>query len=297
MCTFAFVGVIEDSYVAFRRALELMVLNTTCPCNACRNLAGLDLKLFLHHGLFGIQELAGRQELVGADVVLLHRLLKNDVTSETGLTAYAMYTEAALSHLGLEGFDSTLVPHTQRYEHLGEVSVWLQDMHPVWERRRSLSPRHLEDAELMMSVETTIGVRVERVWDALVQEEHYNVLAGGTRTETTGRIGGRLGEQAAYVCYHGDVGLLQTILEWRPFEGFVEATVPVPVPDTRVLIEYLLEDLGDSTRLVQRFGRPMGSPEGAAMAEELMLELTGAAQDDIDAFARHVETLVEAGGR
>src|SRR3972149_1461425 len=28
----------EGTYIAFRRALQLMIINTTCPCNACRNL-------------------------------------------------------------------------------------------------------------------------------------------------------------------------------------------------------------------------------------------------------------------
>ena len=33
-----FVELIEDTYVAFRRAIDLMVVNTTCECNACRNI-------------------------------------------------------------------------------------------------------------------------------------------------------------------------------------------------------------------------------------------------------------------
>src|SRR3989304_580355 len=45
----------EGIYVAFRKALELMVLNTTCPCNACRNLPNLDLKLFVHFGEYLVQ--------------------------------------------------------------------------------------------------------------------------------------------------------------------------------------------------------------------------------------------------
>ncbi|GAB4578214.1 MAG: hypothetical protein Fur0022_09480 [Anaerolineales bacterium] len=34
-----FVEMIEDTYVAFRRAIDLMVLNTTCTCNACKNIS------------------------------------------------------------------------------------------------------------------------------------------------------------------------------------------------------------------------------------------------------------------
>jgi hypothetical protein len=41
---------IESTYASFRKALELMVINTTCTCNACRNLPNLDLKFFVHFG-------------------------------------------------------------------------------------------------------------------------------------------------------------------------------------------------------------------------------------------------------
>lgn len=41
---------IESTYASFRKALELMVINTTCTCNACRNLPNLDLKFFVHYG-------------------------------------------------------------------------------------------------------------------------------------------------------------------------------------------------------------------------------------------------------
>jgi uncharacterized protein YndB with AHSA1/START domain len=287
-----FVEMIEDIYVAFRRAVELMVMNTTCPCNACRNLASLDLKFFLHYGLFGIQELIGRHELVGSDVILLHRLLKNRVVAETGNAAYTLYTEAAISHLGLEGFAETLTRHVEVYEHLGEVVVWIQDMHLVWEEKRTLSRVEIEGDEVLMAVHTDIEVPVEWVWDALVEAEHFNVLAGGTRTELAGRTGGRLGKQAAYMCYHGDVVFPQTILEWEPFERIlVQTAVPIPVEDTFMLIEYKLENVGEATRLTQTFGKATGSPEGVAMADEMMLGMSDIGQHDIDAFGRHVETV------
>ncbi len=62
---------IEQTYVVFRRALEQMVLNTTCTCNACKNIPSLDLKFFVHHGEFAIQKLGSRVDLVGTDVTLL----------------------------------------------------------------------------------------------------------------------------------------------------------------------------------------------------------------------------------
>jgi len=85
-----FVEMLEDTYVAFRKALERMILNTTCLCNACTNLSSLDLKFFCHFGAFGIQRIGDRQELVGSDVNLIHRLLKNHVAEKPGFRAYTL---------------------------------------------------------------------------------------------------------------------------------------------------------------------------------------------------------------
>ncbi len=36
-----FMEIIENTYVDFRKAIELMVLNNSCQCNACANVSGL----------------------------------------------------------------------------------------------------------------------------------------------------------------------------------------------------------------------------------------------------------------
>jgi hypothetical protein len=96
-----FVEVIEDTYVAFRKAINLMALNNTCQCNACTNITNLDLKFFVHYGAFTVQRLGDHNELLGSDVNLIHRLLKNHVTEETGFRAYTLYTDDAVRQLGL----------------------------------------------------------------------------------------------------------------------------------------------------------------------------------------------------
>jgi hypothetical protein len=124
------VEIVERTYVDFRRALERMVLNTTCTCNACRNIPNLDLKFFVHYGEFMLQQLGGHVEMVGTDVNLVHRLAKNGITEQTGITAYVAYSRAAVDALGIEEICGAMTPHTETYEHIGEVEVLVQDMPP-----------------------------------------------------------------------------------------------------------------------------------------------------------------------
>src|SRR6266849_9705965 len=43
---------LDAAYVAFRRRLRSIDQATSCDCNSCRLAPRLDLKLFVHHGVF-----------------------------------------------------------------------------------------------------------------------------------------------------------------------------------------------------------------------------------------------------
>src|SRR5438128_309021 len=68
---------IERCYFGFRRRRRDVGQATSCECNACVRIPDLDLKFVVHYGSAMQQQMAGRQELVGSDVIVVHRLLKN----------------------------------------------------------------------------------------------------------------------------------------------------------------------------------------------------------------------------
>jgi hypothetical protein len=70
---------IERCYFGFRRRRRDVRQATTCECNACSRIPDLDLKFVVHHGGAIMQKVAGRQELLGSDVIVVHRLLKKGV--------------------------------------------------------------------------------------------------------------------------------------------------------------------------------------------------------------------------
>jgi len=127
---------LESIYVVFRRALEQMILNTTCTCNACANLSALDLKFIVHHGDFVIREMAGSHELIGPNVNQVFRLAKNRIKEILGFRAYIAYTSDAAKALELPDFVATLAPLVADTDEFGSVQLHVADMQPVWERRR-----------------------------------------------------------------------------------------------------------------------------------------------------------------
>jgi hypothetical protein len=242
---------VEGCYVAFKRALELMMINTTCTCNACKNMRMLDLKFFLHYGTFGLQPLTTYTELIGTDVNLIHRLTKNHVFEQTGWKAYALITKAAVEELGLGIQDMQSL--TEHYEHLGEVEIFVQDMAPVWERERERSRLVVQPEEAVLIRQYDYPVTPVHLWDYVTKPEYFAILVGADRASTQNPLSGRTGAGSVYTCAHGDNLHSMTILDWQPFETFTmgdRVFDRVPVNST-----YRIEPASEGSRLTILTGR------------------------------------------
>jgi hypothetical protein len=119
------VEVLERAFVAFKQRQRELQADESCSCGACSTVAALDLKIVAHHGRFLRHAVGGRSQVAGADVILAHRLLKNRLASRG---AYLMLTEAALRWIGVDPSRAGLAPHTERYEHLGDVRCFVRDL-------------------------------------------------------------------------------------------------------------------------------------------------------------------------
>lgn len=80
-----------------------------------------------------------------------------------------------------------MTPHVESYEHLEDVQLWVQDMHPVWERRGG--ERRVE-LEPVVVVEGHIELPPEVVWGYLRQPEYRSVIVGAERVTVDNRRGG-----------------------------------------------------------------------------------------------------------
>lgn len=126
---------IDQTYLAFRDKALTLYQGSTCPCRACRALPTLDLKFMLHHGEFIIQQVAGIRDLLGTDVNLVHRLLKNHVSESTGWRGYTLFTDPVLERIQFSRND--LFKRCETYEHLGDVDIYCMDMHVRYEEMKA----------------------------------------------------------------------------------------------------------------------------------------------------------------
>ncbi|HEX8011377.1 MAG TPA: DUF2652 domain-containing protein [Casimicrobiaceae bacterium] len=66
-------------YRAFHARASDLKVNTLCVCDGCQQAGNLKIKLVGHFGEAALQKVKRLTELAGVDVILVHRLLKNDV--------------------------------------------------------------------------------------------------------------------------------------------------------------------------------------------------------------------------
>jgi uncharacterized protein YndB with AHSA1/START domain len=241
---------VETTYAAFRDRVEGVRRRTTCTCNACRAIPNLDLKFILHHGEYMQQSIAGIHELVGSDVNLVHRLLKNHVGEATGWKAYALITNPALERLGLPCDRNLLYVASETYEHLGEVDTYSLNLTERYQARVAARRVVLEraDADAVLSEELEAPPAV--VWDWLNDPHRRAQWMIGTTWTALDRPGGRTGAGAKNHCAHGkNESSRENILDWKPFEYFTSDQVDNTPLVTRMMYQLEPVDGGRRTRL------------------------------------------------
>ncbi|RMH12217.1 MAG: DUF2652 domain-containing protein [Gemmatimonadetes bacterium] len=93
---------------------------TECPCPACSNIGGLELKQVAHTGEVAVETIGPFEKLFGLDVIVVHRLLKNSVPA----TRYVLQSEAAERVLGPPPVEPRAVERRREpVEGLGEMEV------------------------------------------------------------------------------------------------------------------------------------------------------------------------------
>ncbi len=239
------VEAVENIYIKFRQSRENMHRHTSCECDACRNIPNLDLKFFVHHGSFSLLDIGGREELSGPNVILIHRLLKNDVT----IPAYSLYTRAAVEALHMEEyFEEEMEPHSERYEHLGQVEAYVQDMHKVWKHYQANNRTYIgeNDPQGFGAVEVTISAPPTMIWEYVSQPKTFpKWYAGVDIARVTDMNKERTKRGTVGHCAHGNQSFTVEIVDIQPFEYVTYKSI-VPMPGMGAMSMYFTYQLSET---------------------------------------------------
>ncbi len=216
------VELLEACYFEYSNRLENMVRATTCQCSACASMSTLGLKFIAHFGTYVVQPSAAVDDLAGADVILVHRLLKNSITETLGVPAYAFFTDACLQRVPA----SFVLPrHAETYESFGETGGGVHDLAPILQQMRETRRFEIAagEADLEFSIDLPYPPAV--VWRYVVdpvERQRYacSRLLEKNPDRTDPNSHGRLGAGASSHCNHGPGVALREYVDWRPFSYY-----------------------------------------------------------------------------
>ena len=223
---------IEAAYVAFRRRLRSIAQATTCDCNACQRAPQLDLKFFVHYGQYVRSRIAGRDELAGASIIMVHRLLKGATaarlhSADGSASGFAVFTADALGMLGVDPAALALAEGTESIEHFGEVVTFTQDLEDRWQAETALRRLSGGVKEPIFDVTIAVTAPASATWAHLTSPALRPGWEGLIRIEESAPDG-RRGIGTTSRCVTGVLASLEEIVDWQPFE---HAGYRVTVPD------------------------------------------------------------------
>jgi hypothetical protein len=185
-------------FLEFHSHLRRYDRDRICHCGACSTASRLSLKIVAHIGEIGFIEVQDRKKPHGEDVILVHRLLKNNIEN----AEYLLITKELFNEIG-KGQDTTLPEwaevHTgqDEYENIGKIDYHyilltylnseVEDPPPAPKGKRIKNPLRFETtiyrkAHEVYEIISNLDYRLS--WNKGIEELHYEqnrVNRAGTR--------------------------------------------------------------------------------------------------------------------
>jgi len=151
---------LRSLYEKFRGSVTDIAARSTCDCGGCTRTSDLRLKFVVHAGQYDTQDIGGRTELIGSEIVVAHRLLKNSVP----VAEYALVTPA----LGnLSGSVALATAGSDTYEDVGMVEYAYLDLAQMRQEFEQMSQVFLDEKTAKIVLKTEVDAPPEVVWEAL----------------------------------------------------------------------------------------------------------------------------------
>jgi uncharacterized protein YndB with AHSA1/START domain len=213
------VTTVDSCYFAFKQRLRDIAAATTCPCGACRLIPQLTLKFVAHHGSYVIHEVMGMSELVGSDVITVHRLLKNDAAEKSGAQSYALFTRSIFETTDLKPEALNMVDTTQHYDDVGDIEAYSMDMEARWVEEQARSTNYISEDDAWVVSTALIDAPPPETWDIITSPKRLEWMKGVTDFKQQNPEGVR-GVGTTNHCMHGKSAVLEKILDWKPYDYF-----------------------------------------------------------------------------
>ena len=240
----------QRAFINFHYYLKVIERDSVCRCGACQGASNLTLKFIVHYGTFEEIKIAQFTKLSGPDMVIAHRLLKNNVPNNEYILATDEYLEGEPGSTELSWVSSKQV-----YSMIGKVDYHYTLLNHLHDQIQS--PELREDLSDLFGVAHSITLNIDApirlVHQVLTDNnEKVNFVPELKRLELDSTIN-RIG--SSHVCeFDGDSFNIQTVQEGGDDQDitYIEKATSLNTGFT-MLAYYELKQQGETqTQLIYR---------------------------------------------
>ncbi len=138
----------EKTFSLFHQYLQQYEYERICRCGACSTAINLSLKFVVHVGELEHIKIKNHNKLHGKSVILVHRLLKNDVSEKE----YLLWTKESFKNVNLkEGVKVESL--SSNYENYGDIAYEFISLEEMLEKqkRKIVLPNHMGNVKVSSS--------------------------------------------------------------------------------------------------------------------------------------------------
>jgi hypothetical protein len=172
---------VEKMFTRFHEYLKLYEHQRICSCGACKTAVQLSLKVVAHFGEVTGISVKDHKKLFGRDVILIHRLLKNNLDRKE----YVLFTDSVIEKLDktteLPGWYNPILGMEQ-YD-VGSVKFLFSDLSPLHNIIPLKLPVYNSSSRTYVAFtkEEVITEPMEKIFDAIVNLQQQAKLIEGTK--------------------------------------------------------------------------------------------------------------------
>jgi uncharacterized protein YndB with AHSA1/START domain len=201
---------------------------------------------------------------------VVHRLLKNTVQAESGIGAYALYTDECVTVMGLaDPAGAGMIEHRETYDIVGEVTGWIRDLEAVWQASEASSALVVGAVQAAWTASFTFDGPPAIVWEWVTSPARRLQWQIGVDAVNEDVANGRRGVGTTNHCVHGRDAIVEEVLAWHPPE-VLTTRFQMPMPGVPKLTRSELFEAtpdGDKTLFTVRVQRPSSAKDRAKLEE------------------------------
>jgi hypothetical protein len=160
---------VQFMFLRFHKHLQLYDHDRICPCGACSGAKHLKLKFFVHYGELSSYSIKDHHQLFGRDVIILHRLMKNNLDKKE----YTLLTNSVLEQHDPSERHSLYddaTPAMEQYD-TGDIHFKVIDLTVLYQK---LEP--VERTSIHLSDKTKVSFCEERVLETPIEDVFLSIF-------------------------------------------------------------------------------------------------------------------------